>query len=184
MEQLNETQQEILSALDDRGGRGNTSNIKSSIGEMTTSNLGKQARSLVEMGLIEKVGEEDVGAPIPANVYALTAEGERVAHDLDDRTEVRVVVSEEDVADLRHEVSDLSMALSHLHDHVDDLADEQDSEGGDQLSMVVEDLDEAVSRLSSLEKRTSALESEVENHSQALETLNERTIRLREMIDE
>jgi DNA-binding MarR family transcriptional regulator len=58
MEQLNETQREILSALDERGGRGNTSNIKRSIGEMTTSNLGKQARSLAEMGLIEKVGEE------------------------------------------------------------------------------------------------------------------------------
>ncbi|RDZ99590.1 chromosome segregation protein, partial [Haloferax sp. Atlit-6N] len=40
------------------------------------------------------------------------------------------------------------------------------------------------SRLSSLDDRTSALESEVEGHSQALETLNERTIRLREMIDE
>ena len=72
----------VLNALNDMGGSANTSEIRTYV-DLTSQAVGWHASQLQEQGLIEQDGTEDVGAPIDANVYRITEEGEGVSDEIE-----------------------------------------------------------------------------------------------------
>lgn len=75
MSTLHRKAEKVLLALVELGGEANTAEIRKETG-LSSALIGHHTSNLREWGLIERVGREDVGAPMNANVYGLTAEGE------------------------------------------------------------------------------------------------------------
>lgn len=161
MPDLNQTQEGICLALRALDGEAATPDIKSRIEskqdrEVSTSNLGRQASGLRESGLVEVVGEKDVGAPIPANVYALTDEGAAVAEDLYDASLAPGgAIDNDDLREVRRDIDDLQTGLDQARSDIDDKA--------------------AEARIDEMEGRLKDVESTVEYHDDVVKRLDEKT---------
>jgi chromosome segregation ATPase len=128
MSDLHRNAEKTLKALHELGGRANTQELVQRTG-LTSSNIsGTHAQTLLREDLIEKDGTEDVGAPVEANVYKLTYEGELLADSLelelnvDDLSE-ELVQQDRQITNLQEQVSALEAEVDRVQDNQRELRD-------------------------------------------------------------
>lgn len=109
----------VLAAIAANGDRANTSEIRQATGLSSSNISGTHARTLVREGLARVDGQEDVGQALPANVYVLTPEGQRVARTLEADTDAAALHLE--VERLRDRVDELESQVETHDSAIDNL---------------------------------------------------------------
>lgn len=140
---LHSKQRAILRALDSLAGRANTREIGKREG-LDSSTINYHARQL-EGEFIEVVGSEDVGAPVPANVYQLTEAGELLAESFD----------------APMEPAERDAQIGELRDRVERLTDELE-EARAAARTARDERDKLAAEVKELREEKAALEEEVE----------------------
>lgn len=175
MADLNETQRQICLALQAHDGDADASTIKKWIREnpgreVSTSNLNRQATTLVDDGVIEKTGSKDVGAPLPANVYGLTDVGREIAADADAAPASNGGLSDDAARELRRDISDLQDGVRRAQERLDGVEDS------------TPEVDALQDRFAELDGRCEDMETRLDSHEESIAALDEKFNRLYQTI--
>ena len=155
---LHENAEKILMYLrTQENERASTTALRNATGLSAANISGHHALTLIEKGLIEKVGTEVGEAPKDTNVYELTHRGRKEANDLLKQNEAPM--SEEDQV----------RTIRHLVDRVDELEAELATVEGGDGSVSVSGSEAAVSR-----EEFEALRERVDENDEALDVVYEK----------
>lgn len=164
MPDLNQTQEEILTALADLDGEAPKADIADRIRPMSKSNVRKQSKSLVELGLLEIVGSRDAGAPNKENIYGLTADGRDVVEVLNSDTRSGGVSINLGADAAR--VADLEMAVANHGERLCEVEQNREQEQE-------RDRDAMAARIDELENEIATLQESIDDHRRKLDRVAE-----------
>ena len=122
--EFGETTRAVLASIaHDYGGRATTPDVSSAVGKSSQTAGYHLRENLVPAGLVTKVGTEDVGTPIEANVYEVTDEEWEWA----DEWSEEAIAARMDREQMVREIRSLRDRNERLADRVDALEKRQDS---------------------------------------------------------